>query len=141
MSFLRERLHFQGPVERGHLIVLGVNSHMPQTEDLLRLALWSYVLYRTYNHLKHQGTSSSTSNLAGVMEHFLRDAIYGHDDATMFVQNCWNQGYRYASSDNVSRGTVVPKAKARRIASTSALVGTFLPEEAPPGSLCTSPQD
>ena len=114
VSFLRNRLHFRGPLERGHLIVLGVNRSVPQVEDLMRLALWSFVLYKTHNHLKHLDTGiNSTSTLAGIMEQFLRDAISGHDDATRFVRNCWDQEYRHQVSVSEDRTVGVPKAKAR----------------------------
>ena len=45
-SFLRQRLHFQGPLDKGHLIVLGTNVRIPSEEDVMRLGLWVYVLYK-----------------------------------------------------------------------------------------------
>ena len=93
--FLRNRLHVQGAIENGHLIVLGCHRYCPSNENLMRLALWNYVLYRTFNHIRcSENRQGCSKNLDGVMEQYLRDAISGHDGASTFVRNCWKQDYR-----------------------------------------------
>ena len=124
VSFLRERLHFEGPVQRGHLIVLGVNTGSTGTEDLMRLALWIYVLYRTYNRLRHMSIDQRcNTQVRGIMEQYLRDAVCGHDGATTFLNNCWDQGYRHQTCASSGAAQVqdvhspaAPKAEARQVA-------------------------
>ena len=97
VEFLRRHLHFQGPIDRGHLIALGVHgSSFPRQEDLMRLALWAYVLYRCHNHLRYAGSRHhGSSDLGGSMEQYLREAISGHDGAISFVRNCWDTNFTY----------------------------------------------
>jgi len=91
VKFLRKRLHFQGCLDRGHLIVLGAHRGVSRA-DSLRLALWGYVLYRTFNHIRHrEGHAIGNYELEGILEQYLRDATNGHEDACQFVSHCWNQ--------------------------------------------------
>ena len=98
VSFLRKRLHFQGPIDRGHLVVLGTNHRGQSQEDIMRLGLWVYVLYRTFNYLRKSQQHLGQTDMGGLLEQFLRDAISGHDGASRFVRNCWDQRYRHQSS-------------------------------------------
>ena len=90
----------------------------------MRLALWCYVLYRTYNYIRHAGTRrSGISALEGIMEQYLRDAISGHDGATSFVRHCWDRSYVHQANSteesgpaaSVERTVGAPKARARRV--------------------------
>ena len=91
VSFLRKHLHFQGRIDRGHLIVLGAHPGVSGA-DSLRLALWCYVLYRTFNHIRNREEHAmGNAELEGILEQYLRDAINGHEGACQFVSQCWNQ--------------------------------------------------
>ena len=105
VTFLRGRLNYQGPIDRGHLLVLGVNISFPEREDLMRLALWCYVLYRTFNKLRCADyRSHRCSDLGGMMEQYLREAIAGDDGAILFAKNCWNPRYRHQATETGTEG-------------------------------------
>ena len=94
VGFLRKRLQFHEPIDRGHLIVLSVHKGYPCLGALMRLALWGYVLYRTFNHLRHAiGQPPQPSIMHGIMEQYLREAINGHEGASKFVRCCWDPRY------------------------------------------------
>ena len=62
VGFLRSRLRYLEPIDRGHLVVLGVHQTYPGLGTLLRLALWNYVLYRSFNHCRHLTGPTHTSS-------------------------------------------------------------------------------
>ena len=95
VRFLRQRLHYKDPIDKGHLIVLGAHKHTPTDENMLRFALWSYVLCRTFNRLRHTGSASgSGQELEGMMEQYLRDAVNGCELGIAFISQCWDARYR-----------------------------------------------
>ena len=99
VGFLRRRLHYQGPIDRGHLVVLGVNRCDPRPEDVMRLALWSYMVYRAFNRFRTAGRDHlATSEVEGVMEGYLREGISGHEGATRFLHHCWDRSYTHLVS-------------------------------------------
>ena len=68
------------------MIVLGVHKMYPDIHTLTRLALWNYVLYRSFNHLRHStGVPQYTDEIQGIMEQYLREAVHGHEEATRFL--------------------------------------------------------
>ena len=86
VGFLRSRLRYLTPIDRGHLIVLGVHRAYPDLGALLRLALWNYVLYMSFNHCRHQiGSASRRTPVQGVFEQYLREAVNGHEGASAFL--------------------------------------------------------
>ena len=75
-------MQFHAPVDRGHLIVLGVHKDAPNRTSVECLARWNYVLYKSFNHLRHN-TSAQNGEVAvnGIMEQYLREAMDGQVDA------------------------------------------------------------
>jgi len=95
VSFLRKRLQYRDPIDRGHLVVLGTHQVYPSQGNLMRLALWSYVLYRSFNHLRKAGARPPSGlSLPGIFEQYLRDAVNGHEGASAFLGSCWNPELR-----------------------------------------------
>ena len=52
VGFLRNRLRYRGATDRGHLVVLGTHIQENGPGKLMRLALWSYTLFRAFNMLR-----------------------------------------------------------------------------------------
>ena len=78
VAFLRQRLYYLEPLTRGHLVVLGTNVGMSRDEDLVKLALWVYTLYKTFNHLRYRlGAQLSESELEGLMSANLHEGVAG----------------------------------------------------------------
>jgi len=95
VAFLRKHLYYLGPVTKGHLIVFGSNVGMGCDEDLIRLALWAFTLYKAFNHLRCRvGSGLSSEELEGLMKMFLREGVAGCSDAAQFLEHCWDPSYR-----------------------------------------------
>ena len=94
--FLKKRLHYRGHIDKGHLVVLGANQPSRSEEDIVRLGLWAYVIYKAFNHLRNSTRQLGPEETEGLFEQSLRDAVQGHEGATHFVENCWRQGYRHS---------------------------------------------
>ena len=97
VRFLRRKLHYRGDVDKGHLLVLGVNTGPQSHEDTCRLAMWNFCTYKAYNHLRHrQAGLSSEDEVHGLMLQFLRDGVGSYPGAASFLENCWRQDFRIA---------------------------------------------
>ena len=93
VRFLRQHLHYTKPVNRGHLITLGANTCSQSEEDTIRLALWVFALYKSFNHLRHRkGPTLSADELDSLMLTFLQDGVTGKDASAQFLSNCWHPG-------------------------------------------------
>ena len=96
-------MHYQGPVDRGDLIALGAHHCGLKIEDTLRLALWGYTLYRSFNLLRSNNRQHSGEvNLGGIFEGYLREAVSGHPRGSAFITHCWNARYRFEGVRNDS---------------------------------------
>ena len=91
VAFLGKHLHYLEPVTKGHLVVLGTCVGMGRDKDLVRLALWAYTLYKTFNHLRNRsGVELSAVELEGLMLSFLHDGVVGHPEASRYLDHCWD---------------------------------------------------
>jgi len=103
VGFLRKHLHVRGAINRGHLIVLGANSGRHRDEDIVRLAVWAYVLYKTFNHIRHrQGMTLSTKDLESYMASIMWEGVAGHEQAERYLRACWDEGARLSAQDSDS---------------------------------------
>ena len=59
---------------------------------VLKLALWCYVLYRSFNKLK-KVRLDSFEQVEGLMVSYLRDGVAGHSGAVTFLNNIHNPLY------------------------------------------------
>ena len=61
LHFLKHKLHFHGRVDRGHLVAMVANSgaQKDEEEDVCRLAMWCFVLYKTFDKLRSGLTTAS----------------------------------------------------------------------------------
>ena len=98
VGWLRSKLHFDGPISKGHLIVLGAQLPSITVEDILRLGLWGYVLYKAFNFLRTSNRQLDPSDVEGLFTQYLLEATSGHEGACRFVENCWRQDYRHAAT-------------------------------------------
>ena len=90
LRFLRERLQYKDRIDRGHLIVLGVNSGKQSDDTCCRLALWSYVMYKSYNHLRlRSGCDLGADEVLGLMSQYLKDGLGGHEGANKIIRDSW----------------------------------------------------
>ena len=100
LRFLRDKLHYKEDVNRGHLITLGANSGQQRDEDYCRLALWSFVLYKSFNKLRTRtGNRLNVDEVQGLMNVYLQDGVSGHREACRFLDNCWDQKFRFRTGD------------------------------------------
>jgi hypothetical protein len=89
LFFLRQKLRFRDKVDRGHLIVLGANSGNQSDETWCKLALWSFVMYKAFNHLRHRRCRDlSADEVIGLMGQYLGDGVAGHEGASRFLGSC-----------------------------------------------------
>ena len=92
VGLLRTHLHYSTPINRGHLIVLGVNDGVPSIESLVKLSLWVYTLYRTFNILKHRaGVTLVEAEVEGLMVSALWEGVTGYPQTKQFLSNCWQR--------------------------------------------------
>jgi hypothetical protein len=92
LFFLRQKLRFRERVDRGHLIVLGANSGNQSDETWCKLALWSFVMYKAFNHLRNRhGRDLDADEVIGLMGQYLSDGVAGHNGASRLLDNCWRQ--------------------------------------------------
>ena len=88
-SVLRRLLHYEGNIHKGQLMALGSNLAAQSDIDIIKFALWNYVIYSTHNHLRNlQGELEGDINI--LMEQVLREAVRGHNFASNFVDHCGN---------------------------------------------------
>ena len=101
LRFLREKLHYKERVGKGHLIVLGVDSGTQSVENICRFALWSFVMYKAFNHLRcrSSGASLAEDEVLGLMNQYLKDGVGGHAGACNFLENCWRRDFRISDID------------------------------------------
>ena len=84
LHFLRHKLNFHDRVDRGHLVALGANSGAQSEDHVCRLAMWCYVLYKTFNKLRVRiDNDFGIQDILHMMEQFLRDAGGGHLEAVL----------------------------------------------------------
>ena len=74
LHFLKHKVNFHGRVDRGHLVALGANSGVQSEDHVCRLAMWCYVLYKTFNELRVRiDNGLGIQDILHMMEQFLRD--------------------------------------------------------------------
>ena len=95
VSLLRNKRYFRGPINRGHLIVLGCNTACYREEDTCRLALWCYTLYKTYNYLRHhRREGGGGEGVLELMNGFLREGVGDSRVGRGLVEFGWDSNYR-----------------------------------------------
>ena len=77
------------------MVALGANQPSMSETGIVRLGLWAYVMYKTFNHLRNSARHFDPGDIDGLFEQSLRDAVQGHEGATHFIENCWRRGYRH----------------------------------------------
>jgi hypothetical protein len=103
VAFLRSKLHYRGPINRGHLIVLGANSGSQTDEDICRLALWSYSLYKTFNSLRHsRGRSGDAQAMIELLNAFLREGVGREGAGLRLLEQGWRTDFRLMAQDDAS---------------------------------------
>ena len=76
--------------------MLGANVGTVPNDDLTRLALWNYVMYRTFNHIRCSPAGRCSQDcIEGIMRQYLLDAVRGDDKATSFVGKVGMPGLRH----------------------------------------------
>ena len=106
VGFLRRHLHYSAPIHRGHLIVLGVNAGVPSIETLVKLSLWVYALYRTFNILRHKTEAIlAEAEVEGLMVSALWDGVGGYPQTKQFLNNCWQQEAKLVQAQDESIGS------------------------------------
>jgi hypothetical protein len=100
VRFLRKHLHYQRPIDRGHLVALAANSGTHSDEDIVRLAVWAFTLYKTFNHLRtRQGPTLSAEDLESFMTTVMWEAVQGHELTARYLRNCWDANARLSAQD------------------------------------------
>ena len=82
VGFLRSRLRFLEPIDRGHLVALGLHRGSACLTTLVKLAMWNYVLYCSFNYLRCLPSEVRSSvQVDGVMEQYYREGSRGCSEA------------------------------------------------------------
>ena len=97
------KIHYRGSIDRGHLTALGANGASLGQEDICRLALWCFVLYKAHNHIRtRSGGSLSSDEIKHLFDHFLVGAIAGHPDACRLIEHGWRQDFRFQECEELT---------------------------------------
>jgi len=100
VNFLRGKLHYRGPINRGHLIVLGANSGSQTDEDICRLALWNYSIYKTFNSLRcNHGGSRSATAMIELLNGCLREGVGNDETGIRLIDQGWRHEFRLRVED------------------------------------------
>ena len=100
-TFIRKHLGYRHDLSRGSLVALGTHYAMPSDEDLLRLALWNFALYKAFNHSRHkQGNNLSLQEIDGLMLIYLREGASGSPQIVTFLEHCWDPEFRLGRDAN-----------------------------------------
>jgi len=76
VRYLRCRLCYSEPIDRGHLLVLGLHENEAQLGLLQCLAIWNYILYSSHNHLRCLSAEAHNAvEVTGVMEQYYREVV------------------------------------------------------------------
>ena len=103
VNFLRHKLHYRGPISRGHLIVLGANSGPQTDEDVCRLAMWNYSLYKAFNSLRHsRGQGRDAHDMSELLNGFLREGVGKEGAGLRLLQQGWRAGFSLLAQDDAS---------------------------------------
>ena len=95
IEFLRNQLRYQGPIDKGHLIVLGCNTSLRSQEDICRLALWNYVVYKAYNFLRRSNRDVTCQDIQNLWKGYLREV--GSTGCAKEIIECgWDRKFRFA---------------------------------------------
>ena len=91
VGFLRDHLHYNEPIDRGHLVALGANSGSCRDEDVAKLAVWAHVLYKRFNHLRRRsGAPLGDDELYSFISSTMWACVAGSPNVSAFIANCWD---------------------------------------------------
>ena len=81
--------------------MLGADCGSQTDEDVCRLALWNYSLYKTFNSLRcNHGHSSGASAMLELLNGFLREGVGRDVVGTRLLDQGWRTGFRLLAGDS-----------------------------------------
>ena len=80
VQFLRSRINYSDPIDRGHLVVAGAHQGELRTEHHTKLAVWNFVVYSAFNTLRCMSAETrSRTRAKDVLEQHYKETL-GKDE-------------------------------------------------------------